>query len=170
MQTCPLECGKIGFDQIQPRGIGGRPVDANTSPDSGGQFPQCLLMGTQVVHDKVDTTPGPEGKHVLQSERTAAFGRLRGESFSDRKAGLRAKRGKPLQGSIAFVTIWPKAATLAPGLPTSRDGLQGTHFVEADNLSPVRGMPIEVNYSVFFTSNSGSSLSHQVWPVRNRRP
>ena len=170
MQTSPLECGEIGFDQIEPRRIGWRPVDVDASSDSGRKFPKGLLMSTEIVHDKVDAAPGPKGKHVLQPESATTFGRFRGESFSDGKAGLRAKRGEPLQSSVTFVTIWPKPATIAPGLPPSRDGLQGTHFVETDNLSPVRGMPIEVNYSVFFTSNSGSSLSHQVWPVKNRRP
>lgn len=170
MQTSPLECSKIGFDQVEPRGIGGRPVDVDTSSDSGGKFPQGLLVSTEVVHDKVDPAPGPEGNHVLQPERATAFGRFRGESLSDGKAGMRTKGGEPLECSVPLVTIWPKPGTPAPCFPSSGDRLQGTHFVEADNLSPVRRMPVETNYSVFFSSNSGSSLSHQVWPVRNRRP
>ena len=92
MQSSPLECGKIRFDQIEPRGIGGRPIDVDTPANSGGKFPQGLLVGAEVVPDKVYTAPGPEGKHVLQPKRATAFSGFRGEFFADGNAGLRTQR------------------------------------------------------------------------------
>jgi hypothetical protein len=59
---------------------------------------------------------------------------------------------------------------LAPRFSTPRNSLQWPHFVKTDHLPPSGTMAINLNYSVFFTSKSGSLLSHQVCPVRNRRP
>jgi len=79
MQTRPSECRENGFDQNEPRRIGGRPADLDTLSDSGRELPKGLLMSTEIVHDKVNIAPGAEGKHALQAEEGATtLGRFRG--------------------------------------------------------------------------------------------
>jgi hypothetical protein len=134
------------------------------------EFPERLFMGAEVVHDQVDPTPGPGWQHVLQPESLATFCRFCRKSFSDSDAGMGVECTKPLQGPISFVAIRTKAGASTPCGTSSRDGLQGTHFIKAYNLSPSGAVAVDLNYSVFFTSNSGSSLSHHVCPVKNRRP
>jgi hypothetical protein len=73
-----------------------------------------------------------------------------------------AKGTKPLQGSIALVAIRAKGSLSTPGFPSPRDGLQWPHFVKTDHLPPMGAVAVDLNYSVFFTSKSGSLLSHHV--------
>ena len=134
------------------------------------EFPERLLMSAQVVHDQVDPTPRPRWQHVPQPESPATFGRFCGESFSNSDASVGVECAEPLEGPVSFVTVRTKAGARTPCFASSGNGLQRTHFVKAYNLSPCRAVAVDLNYSVFFTSNSGSSLSHHVCPVRNRRP
>ncbi len=142
----------------------------DTSTDSCREFSQCLFVGAEVIHNQVDPALGPGRQHVLQPESPTTFGGFCGKSFSNGHAGVWAKGAKPLQSSVAFVTIRTQPGVPAPCAPSSGDRLQRAHFVKADNLPPPGAMAVDLNYSVFFTSNSGSLLLHHVWPVRNRRP
>lgn len=162
MQSGPLESCKIGFHQVELRGIGGRPVDVYPSTNSGREFPECLFVGAKIIHDQVDATPGPGRNHVLQPESTATFGRFCGKSFTNGPTGVRVKCAEPQQSPVSFITSWSKLGPPAPCFTSPRDCLQRAHFVKADNLPPSGTMPVNLNYSVFFTSNSGSLLSHHV--------
>ena len=162
VQSGSLENSEVGFDQIQPRGVRRRPVDMDTPGNFGRQGPQGLLVGAKVVHHKMNAASGPTREHVLQPEgKTGLRGFLR-ESRADGLAGVRAESREPLEGAVAFVAVRPTRGSPAPRLAASRDRLQGAHFVKADNLTPPRRVAVKANYSVFFTSNSGSSLSHHV--------
>ena len=142
----------------------------DTSTDSCREFSQCLFVSAEVVHNQVNPTPWPGRQHMLEPESTARFSRFCGEPFSDGDAGVGVKGAKPLHSPVAFVTIRAKARMSSPCFPSPGNCLERTHFVKADNLSPSGTMAVDLNYSVFFTSNSGSLLWHHVWPVRNRRP
>jgi hypothetical protein len=135
-------------------------MDAPGNP--GREQPKCLLVSAQVVHDEVDSASGPEREHVFQPECEALSGRFARKSFANGPAGMRAESREPLEGSVALVAVWAALGSLSPSPASPWDCLQGAHFVEADNLAPSRRMAVDTNYSVFFTSNSGSSLSHHV--------
>jgi hypothetical protein len=170
MQSSSLKSCKIGFNQIEPRGIGGRPINMDTSTDSCGEFSQRLFVSAEVIHDQVDSALGPGWQHLLQPESPTTFSRFCGKSLTDRPSTMGVKGTKPLQSPIAFVTVRTQSCVPAPCVPSPGDCLQWAHFVKADNLAPSGTMAVDLNYSVFFTSNSGSVLLHQVCPVRNRRP
>ena len=135
-------------------------MDAPGNP--GGQQLQCFLVGAQVVHDEVDPSSGPERQHVFQPKCEAVLRRFGREPFANGLAGVRTEGREPLEGSVAPVAVRPTLGNFAPSPATSGDCLQGTHLVEADNLTPMGRIPVDANYSVFFTSNFGSSLSHHV--------
>lgn len=142
----------------------------NAATDSCWEFSKSLFVGTEVIHNQVNSAPGPGWQHMLQPESPTKLCRFCGKSFSDGKATVGAECTKPLQGSVAFVAIPTASGMPGPCTPSPGDGLQWAHFVKADNLAPSGPMAVDLNYSVFFTSNSGSLLLHHVWPVRNRRP
>ena len=135
-------------------------MDASSNPCR--EFPQGLLVSAEVIHHQVYSAPGPGWQHMLQPERSAGFGRFVGESFAYCDTGVGRKGTEPLQGSVSFVSIRAKPGSLTPCLSATGDRLQRAHFVKADNLPPARAVAVDANYSVFFTSNSGSVLLHQV--------
>ena len=123
MQISPLQSRKIGFHQVEPRGIGGRPIDMDASADSCRQFSQCLLVRAEVVHNQVDPTFRAGRQHMFEPESPTAFGRFRGKAFSDGYAGAWTESAKPLQCSVTFVTIRAQVGTPAPSFASSGDCL-----------------------------------------------
>jgi len=162
MQSSPLKRSKIRLYQVEPRRIGGRPINPNPPTDSGRKFTKRFLVGAEVIHNQVNSSSGPGWQQVIHPESPAPIGGFGRKAFSNGKAGVGAKGTKPLQGSIAFVPIRAKGSLSTPGFSAPRNGLQWPHFVKADHLPPMGTMTIDLNYSVFFTSKSGSLLSHQV--------
>jgi len=92
------------------------------------------------------------------------------EALADRQARGGREGAEPLERPVATVTIGPALGRCAPGLAAPRDRLQRSHLVETDDLSPSRRVAIEIHEGPFFAWKSGSSLWHQVPPVRNRSP
>lgn len=142
----------------------------DTATNSCREFSQCFLVSAEIIHNQVDPALWPSWQHVFQPKGTARFSRFCGKSFPDCFAGAWIEGTKPLQGAVTFVAIRTKTGTSAPCFTATGDSLQWSHFVKAHHLSPTGTVAVDLNYSVFFTSNSGSLLSHQVWPVRKRRP
>ena len=142
----------------------------DTTTKSCRKLSQCLLVRGEIIHNHVDSALWPCRQHILQPESKARFCRFCGKSFSCGYACVGVKSTKPLNSPVAFVTVWTEFSMSSPCLSSSGYCLERTHFVKADNLPPSGTMSVDLNYSVFFTSNSGSLLSHHVWPVRNRRP
>ena len=97
-----------------------------------------------------------------QAEGLPADADLASYFGTDREACVGRKCTEPLQSPVAFVSIWAKHCSPAPTFTSAGDRLQGAHFIKADNLPPSRPMAVDANYSVFFTSNSGSVLLHHV--------
>ena len=84
---------------------------------------------------------------TARAQNTAAFSLGTSGSTVRQVAGLDGDNG---------------TAPLLADYQTIYSTVQRTHFVKADNLSPSGAMAVDSNYSVFFTSNSGSLLLHQV--------
>lgn len=162
MQSGTLESGKIRFNQIKPRRICRRPINPDASADFCREFTKGFLVGGEIIHNQMDSSSGPRWQKMFQPESPTRIGGFDRKSFPNSIAGVRTKGTKPLQSSITSVTIGAKWGLLAPRFPTPRDGLQRPHFVKTDHLPPPGTMAIDLNYSVFFTSKSGSLLSHQV--------
>ena len=170
MQRCPLKSREVRLSQVEPRGICRRPVNAQAATNSGREFTERFLMSTEIVHNKMNGAFGPGTQHVFFPKALAGF-RISGTvSFSDGLPRVRRKSTQPLQGSISLVSVWSEIRTLPPCLTAARDSLQRSHLVEANNVAPSGTFAIDSNYSVFFTSNSGSLLSHHVCPVRKLSP
>lgn len=127
-------------------------------------------MGAKIIHDQMNRSSLPVSQHDFLPELPTGFGILMRGSLADRFSCSWAKSPEPLQGSIARISIWSASRPLAPLLSPPWDRLQGSQLIETNNDSPLGRMTIEVYDSVFFTSKSGSWLSHQVCPVRKRRP
>lgn len=162
MQSCALESGKIRFNQVKPRRIGGCPINPDAPTDFCREFTKGFLVGAEIIHDQMNSSAGPRGQKVLQPESPTRIGGFDRKSLSNSDAGKGIKGTKPLQSSITPVTIRTKWGLLAPRFPAPWNGLQWSHFVKTDHLPPPGAMTIDLNYSVFFTSKSGSLLSHQV--------
>lgn len=157
-----LKRRKIGLNQVEPRGIRGSPIYMDAPTDSRWEFPKRLFVGAEVIHNQTDPALGPGWQHVIQPETSATISRSCGKSFADGKATMRVEGTKPLQRSIALVTVRTQSGLPAPCTSAPGNCLQRSHFIKADNLAPSRPMAVDLNYSIFFTSNSGSLLSHQV--------
>ena len=134
----------------------------NPPRHSGRKQPKCFFMRAQIIHNQMDSTSWPVRKHVFQPKYKARICRFVQKAFADGLAGMRAESSKQLKGAIALISIWPTLGRCSPDFTAAWDSLQGSHFVKADHLAPAGPMTVDVNYSVFFTSNSGSVLSHQV--------
>lgn len=156
MQSCTLESGKIRFNQVKPRRICRRPINPDTPTDFCREFTKSFLMGSEIIHNQMNTSTEPRGQKVLQPESPTGIGGFDRKSLSNSDAGVGTKGTKPLQNSITSVTIGTKWGLLAPRFSSPGDGLQWPHFVKTDYLPPSGAMAIDLNYSVFFTSKSGS--------------
>jgi hypothetical protein len=143
-------------------------VQATTN--SCGKLPKGLLMGAEIVHDEMNGAFGPKGQHVLLPKLLAGVPRLLSEPFAHCLSRDRTKGAKPLQRAIALIPIRARCGTFPPGPTPTGDGLQRSHFIKANHMTPLRRVAVETDYRVFFTSNSGSFVSHHVCPVRKRRP
>jgi hypothetical protein len=165
-----LQSSEVGFDQAKPRAIGRKPVDAQPSAQAPRQFPQCLRVGAKIVHNQMNRAARPKREHLSLPELSAILCRFRGEAFADCPAGGGAEGAKPLQSPIALVAVRPSRRAPTPGLAASGNRLQRPHLIKANGMPSLGRIAVQAHDSVFFTSKSGSSLSHQVWPVRKRRP
>lgn len=138
--------------------------------NSCGELPKSLLMGAEIVHDEMNGAFGPEGQHVLLPKLLAGVARFLAEPFSHGLSRDRTKGAKPLHRAIALVAIGARYRTFRPSPTSTGDGLQGSHLIEANHMTSLGRVAVEADYGVFFTSNSGSFVSHHVCPLRKRRP
>ena len=113
-------------------------------------------MGTQIIHDQVNRTFAPKGKHLLFPEPLAGIGILVLAPLSDRLSTRWAKSSKPLQGSIAAIAVRPLRGLFPPRLSSSRNGLKRSQFIKTDDDPFPWRMTIKIYDGVFFTSKSGS--------------
>lgn len=170
MQRRSLKSREVRLNKVEPRGICRRPVDTQTTANSEREFTERFLVSAEIVHNKMNGAFGPETQHVFFPKSLATFRISGAVSFSYGLPRVRREGAQPLQGSISFVSVWSEVGTLPPCLAAARNSLQRPHFVEANNMTPPGAFAIDSNYSVFFTSNSGSLLSHHVCPVRKLSP
>jgi len=119
-------------------------------------------MGVEIVHDEMECPLRPVFDQVAQEEVLAGAGGSAGIAPADRPARCRAECGKPVERAVALVAIGPQLRLGTPCSAATRDGLQWPHLVETDNGSASRGIAVQVYDGVFFTSKSGSVLSHHV--------
>jgi hypothetical protein len=119
-------------------------------------------MGLKIIHNQMNSSSGPGWQQIIHPESPATLGGFGVKSFADGETGVGAEGTKPLQRAITLIAIRAKWSLSTPGFPSPGDGLQWSHLVKADHLPPMGAMAIDLNYSVFFTSKSGSLLSHQV--------
>lgn len=127
-------------------------------------------MRIEIVHNQVNGTPRPPTHQLVQKETRAGIRSSVGEALSYRFATGGAKGAEPIENAVALVAVWPLVSALSPRPATPRNRLQRSHFIKADNDASARRVPVNAYDGVFFTSKSGSLLSHHVCPVRNRRP
>jgi len=127
-------------------------------------------MGTQIIHNQVNRPLAPKGKHLIFPEPLTGNSILLAAPLSHRLSTRGTESSKPLQRSIAAITVRSPGRPFPPRLSPSRNGLKRTEFIKTHHDPSLRGMSIELYNGLFFSSKSGSSLSHHVWPVRKRRP
>ncbi len=127
-------------------------------------------MRTEVVHDEVKGTIRPMREQDFLPKAPTGISRLGGRAFPNGLAGVGRKGAEPLQGTITFIPARASVGTPAPRGASPWNGLQRSHLIEADDMSPLGWVAVQTYNGVFFTSKSGSLLLHQVWPVRKRRP
>ncbi len=142
----------------------------NTPAKLIGKDSESFFMRTQTVQDQMNRSLAPARKHVFFPESATGLCIFMGCAATNRGSCCGTKCPEPLQGPVPTITVRPTPRPLPPASAATRDRLKGTEFIKADNDPPSRRMAVEFYDGVFFPSKSGSRLSHQVCPVKNRRP
>ena len=135
-----------------------------------GKYSQRFFMGTQIIHDQMNRPLTPKHEHLFFPELLTRDSIFLTAPLSHRPSTCWTESAEPLQRSIASITVRSSSGPFPPSLSPSRNGLKRPQFIETHHHPSLRRMPIKLYNGVFFTLKSGSSLSHQVWPVKKRRP
>ena len=123
-------------------------------------------MRVEVIHNDVEaggqriarSQPGEDGEEVLN--------RLAFAHLADETVGVNVVEGEELLGSLETAVGCPEPPGMTlpgPALAVQRSQFEWTTFVEADDGAVLGRCLVEVEYAVFFTSNSGSFDSFQVF-------
>ena len=129
------------------------------------------FMSAEIVENKMNSSATPSLEQDLVEEGPAILGGFgRGPAPDGFPCGG-TEGGEKLKCAVpAAVAVGTPGCFLSPAAAASRDCLQWPHLIEANHRPVCRRIAVERDYGVFFTSKSGSELSHQVCPVRNRSP
>lgn len=130
-------------------------------------------MTTEIVHHHIE----PDGCGIAGSELMEDFqevgGRLTFMNFAHETFSVDVIKGqellRALQPAVSGAETLGMAATL-PGAPVERPQLQRTTLVEADYGPSLRRSVVEVEDTVFLSSNCGSGDSFQVFECWKETP
>jgi hypothetical protein len=89
---------------------------------------------------------------------------------ADCMPGMRSESRQQLNRCRAMIPGRPPRRLFAPTATASRNRSQRSHFIDADDHPIAWRRTVEVYDLVFFTSKSGSLLSHHVRPALNLKP
>ena len=160
-----LERPEVRLDGVQPAGIGRR-VDGLDVVSGHKPLQAGMLVRVEVIHDDVEAggrriaraQPGEDGEEVLD--------RLAFAHLADEAVGVNVVEGEELLGSLEAAVGCPKPpgmTFLGPALAVQRPQFERATLVEADDCPVLGRRLVEVEDAVFFTSNSGSFDSFQVF-------
>lgn len=153
------------LDGVQPTGVGRR-VDRLNVVLSHERLQASVLVRVEVIHHHVETDsqrvaraqPGEDGQKVLHG---LALAHLADEAIS-----VHVVEGEQLLRPLVAMVGGPEALGMpdrCPAAPGQRPQLERAALVEADDRTAFGAALVEVEHAVFFTSNSGSGDSFQVF-------
>lgn len=159
-----LERGEVGFDGIEPAGVGRR-VGRLDVVVSHERSQTGVFVGVQVIHHHVKA-----GSHGIAGPQPREHGEqvfdgLALADLTDETIGMDVVEGQELLGPLISVIGGSEALGMAcqrPAATGQRPQLERAALVEADDGTALRAALVEVEDAVFFASNSGSGDCFQV--------
>lgn len=167
-----LERREVGFDGVEPTGVGGSEDRLHVVTRQVLPHP-LVTMGVEVVHDDVESGIGRvAGAQAAEGGQDIAVG-LPLPHLADQAVGMHIVEGEELFRSLQPPVGGAKALGMAFGGPAA--AVEGTQFqrtalVEADHRPVFGRRRVEVEDAVFFRSNSGSGDSFQVFVCWKETP
>ena len=153
------------LDGIQPTGVGRR-VGRLDVVRGHERLQLRVLMGVEVIHDDVEPKFGGIARAQLGENGNEVLHRLTFAHLADETVGVNVVKGEELFGALEAEVGCAKSpgmTFLGPTLAVQRSQLERATLVEADDRPVLGRRLVEVEYTVFFTSNSGSFDSFQVF-------
>lgn len=128
-------------------------------------------MGAEVIPHDVNLASVSElGDYSLREKTDDVFGGLGGTRSAHRVTAVRSESRQQLNCCRPVISGRSTCRLFAPTAAAARDRGQRAHFIDTDDNAVVRRRAVEAYDLVFFTSKSGSLLSHHVWPALNLNP
>ena len=146
------------LDRVQPARVG-RCVDRLDVVGSHEGLQADVLVRVEVVHDHVEPDPDRVTRPQLCEDGEEVIDRLALAHLADETVGVDVIEGEELLGAMQSPVRRPEALGMANRRPTTAGQwpqLEWATLVEADDRATLGAAPVEVEDSVFLTSNSGS--------------
>lgn len=160
----PLERSEVGFDGIEPAGVG-RCVGRLDVVVGHERSQAGVLVGVEVIHHNVQAGGhGVAGPQPCEDGQQVADG-LAFAHLADETIGMDVVEGQQLLCALEPPVGRPEALGMAhwrPALAGQRSQFERAALVEADDGAVLRALLVEVEDAVFFASNSGSGDCFQV--------
>lgn len=159
-----MESGKIGLNQIEPRTVGGQPVELDAVWMGFAPFShRFCLVRAEIIQYEMNPAMRPRWHHHFLEEIPAVFTGFPGCAPTSGHSRMGTKGRKELQRAVFTAVTTGAAGSLAtPTFTSPRYSLQRPQFVKANHRAIIGRVSIQADYGVFFTSKSGSVLWHQV--------
>jgi len=160
----PLERPKVGLDSVQPARVGGR-VDGLGVVGSHEGLQAGVLVGVEVVHYDVEADLQRVARPQPREDGEEVVDRLTLAHLADEAVGVDIVERQQLLGAVQPPIRRAEAlgmADLRPAAPSQWSQFKRAALVEADDRPTCGAALVEVEDTVFFTSNSGSGDSFQV--------
>ena len=170
VESRPLQNQEPWLNKVQPRSIRRRPNELDSGWLACPKMKR-FLMGAEVIPHDVNLASVSELRDYSLGEKNEdVFGGLGGTRSAHGTSTVRRESRQQLNRCRSVISGRPTRRLFAPTATTSRNGGERAHFIDADDNAVGRRRAIEVYDLVFFTSKSGSLLSHHVWPALNLNP